>query len=190
MLRLEFLVISENKLKIMLDKAELEKFGLDKAEVDYSDPEVRASFWNILDIAGEKCGFCCKGEKILIQFYPARSGGEIFITKLGLLSKSAERSLAASPRVAMLSSKVKIYKFEDFSSINAALRITKNLLPEKIRVFSGDAGEYYLIFEERCSSPLSVLSEFAQEIPKELEFYISERTRLIDAPYQTFGKFT
>ncbi len=181
---MEFLVISANKLKIMLDKSELENFGLDKEDIDYSDSEVRNSFWNILDIAEHKCGFNCKGEKILIQFYPSKSGGEIFITKLGLLSKSAERSLAESSRVAMLSSKVKIYKFDELSDIKAAFNVTKSALPENLRVYSGYNGEYYLIFEERCPKSLSVMSEFARELPRELEFYIIERAELIENPHE------
>ena len=183
---MEFLIISSNKLKIMIDKSEMIKFGLDNEELDYSHPEVRSSFWNILDIAAKECGFQCKGEKILIQFYPSKSGAEIFITKLGILSKSAERSLSASSRVAMLSSKVRIYKFDDDSSISFALRITQNMLPEAIKVFSGDDGEYYLIYEERLESSVPIMAEFGTEIPKELEGYISERANLISEPYKRF----
>ena len=185
---MEFLIINSNKLKIMLDKAEMQSFGLDKEELDYSDPEVRSSFWNILDIAAKKCGFQVKGEKILIQFYPAKSGGEIFITKLGLLSKSAERTISSSGRVTMLSSEVKIYKFEDLTSIVTAVHIGKESLPEKIKVYSGELGEYYLIFEERNGKALSVMSEFATEIPRELEAYVTERTTRIEKPYESFER--
>jgi negative regulator of genetic competence, sporulation and motility len=174
-------VISENKLKIMLDKNELLNFGLDKEDVDYSDPAVRNSFWDILDIAERKCGFKCKGEKILIQFYPAKTGGEVFITKLGLLSKSAERSLRESPRVAMLSSKLKIYKFDSLSDVVTALKITKKDLPENIRVYSSEKEEFYLIYEERREEQSYVMSEFARELPRELEPYIIERAKLLES---------
>lgn len=183
-------MIGGGKLKIMLDKAEVEKFKLDKEELDYSDPEVRNSFWNILDIAEEECGFLCKGEKILIQFYPARDGAEIFITKLGILSKSAERSLSASSRVAMLSSDVKIYKFDDLSSIKRALKITQSFLPERIKVFFGEGGEYYLVFEERLGFSIPVMAEFGTELPKELEGYIGERANLITDPYKKLNILT
>ena len=184
---MEFLVISDNKLKIMLDKAEMKKFGLDRADIDYSEAEVRCAFWDILDIAAKECGFKAKGEKVLIQFYPSKSGGEIFITKLGLLSKSAERSLSASQRITMLSSEIKIYKFENLSAISAALRVSASRLPEKIKVFSGEGGEYYLIFEERNTKAASVMSEFGVEIPSKLEAYIAERTVKISSPYKTLA---
>ena len=185
---MEFLIISSNKLKIMLDKAEMQKFGLDKEDLNYSLPEVRSSFWNILDIAAKECGFSTKGEKILIQFYPSKSGGEIFITKLGLLSKSAERSISSSQRVTMLSSEMKIYKFEDLASIVTAVHINLSKLPEKIKAYSADSGEYYLIFEERSLGSLSLMSEFGTEIPSELDSYIAERTMEIENPYQTFER--
>ena len=186
---LEFLIVNSNKLKIMLDKTELAKYGLDKEELDYSEPEVRNSFWDILDIAEQKCGFHCKGEKILIQFYPSKSGGEIFITKLGLLSKSAERSLVESERVAMLSSEMKIYKFEGIDSIAMALHINRKFMPEKIRVYLNDTGEYYLIFDERNSGAVASMSEFASKIPSEIESYIIERTEEVEKPYETFEKY-
>ncbi len=185
---MDFLIISSSKLKIMLNKSEMQEFGLDKEELDYSRSDVRCAFWKILDIAAAECGFQCKGEKILIQFYPAKSGGEIFITKLGILSKSAERSLADSPRVAMLTSEVKIYKFDDLSSIARAVHINQKSLPEKIRAYTGDDGEYYLIFEERNEKALVSILEFASRIPSELEAYIAERTKMIENPYVTFEK--
>ena len=186
---MEFLIINSSKLKIMLDKAELETFGLDKEELDYSDPDVRNSFWNILEKAKEKCGFRCNGEKILIQFYPSKNGGEIFITKLGVLSKSAERSLADSPQVAMLASEVKIYKFDDIDAISMALHINRKYMPEKIRVFLNDTGEYYLIFNERNSGAAIVMTEFAVKVPSEIESYIIERTEEVEEPYKTFEKY-
>jgi negative regulator of genetic competence, sporulation and motility len=172
----------------MLDKSEMKKFGLDKEDLDYNEPEVRNSFWKILDIAASECGFKCKGEKILIQFYPAKSGGEIFITKLGLLSKNAENSLAASQRVAMLSSELKIYKFDDLYSIATAVHINGKSLPEKIRAYTGEGGEYYLIFEERNEKAHVSILEFATKVPNQLEAYIPERTSVIENPYMTLEK--
>ena len=185
---MEFLIISPTKLKIMLDKVEMKKFGLDKEELDYSQPDVRSSFWKILDIAAGECGFECKGEKILIQFYPAKSGGEIFITKLGVLSKNAEYTLSVSQRVAMLSSEVKIYRFDDLNSIATAVHINQKSLPENIRAYSAERGEYYLIFEQRNDTSVASMSEFANKIPNELEAYIVERAELIEKPYETFEK--
>lgn len=185
---MEFLIVSDTKLKIMLGREEMKEFGLDKEELDYSDPEVRANFWRILDIASEECGFKTNGEKVLMQFYPSRSGGEIFITKLGMLSKSAEHTISSSGRVAMLSSETKIYKFDDLSSIVTAVHINLSALSEGLRAYLADNGSYYLIFELRNSKTLYAMSEFASEVPSELEAYIHERARIIDDPLNTFEK--
>lgn len=186
---MDFLKISSTKLKIMLDDGEMKKYGLDKAELDYSDPELRAHFWQILDEASTKCGFKTRGEKILIQFYPAKSGGEIFITKLGPLSKSAERSLSSSERVAMLSSEIKLYRFDDIQSISSAIHIAKESISDDAKVYFADNGSFYLMTEERGGSGAhNALSEFSEEIPLEMAEYIKERSRKVEEPIATFEK--
>ena len=170
----------------MLDKDEMKKFGLDKEELDYSEPAVRNSFWQILDIASVECGFSTKGEKVLIQFYPSKTGGEIFITKLGSLSKSAERSISSSSKVAMLSSETKIFRFDDLNSIVSAVHVNFSNLTDSVKAYLAENGYYYLVLEERNNSKLGVMSEFASEVPKELEAYIRERSKIIDNPKQTF----
>lgn len=185
---MDFLLVSETKLKIMLNSEEMRKYKLDSSELDYADPEIRGSFWRILDIANEKCGFNAKGEKLLIQFYPSKTGGEIFITKLGALSKSAERSISGSGRVAMLTSETKIYKFDSLTSLVAAVHTSIELLPENTKAYVSESGEYYLIFEERNTKGIGILSEYAREVPKNLEFYIEEHSELIENSVSTLNK--
>ena len=88
----------------------------------------------------------------------------------------------------MLASQVKIYKFDDAWSIAMALHTNKKYMPEKIRAFSKDTGEYYLIFDERNSDKNLSMSEFASQIPSEIESYIIERTSEVESPYETFEK--
>ena len=177
---MEFLVISESKLKIMLTKLEMKKYGLDLPELDYQDKEVRTAFWQILDEAKAKCGFDTKGEKVLIQFYPSHSSAEIFITKLGVLSKSAERSIVGSDRIAMLSSEIRIYRFSCLGSLIDAIRQNSDVLSEEAEAYLSENGSFYLIGEER-NLRSSSFSEYGEEVPKALEAYIKERSRLISA---------
>jgi hypothetical protein len=58
----------------MMSRDEMKKYGIDGDNIDYDDPKTRRSFWRILDAAHEKCGFEASGDKILIQFYPAKDG--------------------------------------------------------------------------------------------------------------------
>lgn len=180
---MDFLIVSANKLKVVLSFDELREYGIAEPELDYSAPSVRASFWRILDEAKAHCAFSVSGEKILIQLYPSSSGGELFITKLGALSKSAERTISSSGRVAMLTSELKLYKFKDVATAAAAVRAVSHLLPVKTEALATELGEVCLIFEARSAVGLSVLSEFGSELPASIEHYVRERTAPIPLPH-------
>jgi negative regulator of genetic competence, sporulation and motility len=181
---MEYLIISENKLKIMLSAEEVGAYAIESEVADYKDPEVRRAFWRILDRARDECGFKVTGEKLLIQYYPSKSGAEIFVTKLGKISTGVERSLCGSDSIAMLASKNMIYRFDSVDSLN---RLCKEILrtSEEVRgdVYFSEDGCYYLFFEERGDyfslSPFSVISEFGEEIPQNISSYIKEHSKPI-----------
>ncbi len=175
---MDFIKVGKNKLKIMLEAEEMMEYGLDSDTLDYSDKSIRDSFWQILDLAKSACGFDATGEKILIQFYPSKTLGEIFITKLGAISKSAERSIRASERVAMLESKQRIYKFTSMADLLAAKDACAAL--NDSAVLFRDGNEIYLLTEER--GVYSIISEFASELPSALAFYITEHFERIASP--------
>ena len=181
---MEFLVISENKMKIMLSYDEMKHYGIEGEKSDYKDPLIRKSFWQILDRAREECGFESRGEKILLQYYPSRTGGEIFVTKLGRLSLGLERSISATDSIAMLSSKNMIYRIENREDVRRLYKIIReNDSDAKGEIYLSDDGYYYLFFEERSDasilSPCSVAAEFGEEIPQMLRVYISEHSERI-----------
>ena len=183
---MEFLVISENKMKIMLTLDEMKRYGIEGDKSDYKDPAVRKAFWQILDRAREECGFESRGEKILLQYYPSRTGAEIFVTKLGRLPLGIERSISATDSVTMLSSKNMIYRIENIEELTRLYRIIKqNDADADGEVYLSDDGLYYLFFEERSEgsalSPYAIASEFGEEIPQTLRAYIKEHSeRLTD----------
>ena len=81
---MELIVISESKLKIMLEKEDMKRYGLFGSELNYDDPPTRKKLLSILDKAKEECGFDTGSEKLLVQLYPSKDGGsEMFVTKLG-----------------------------------------------------------------------------------------------------------
>ena len=181
---MDFLVVSDSKLKIMISRDEMKKYGIDGENINYDDPKTRRSFWRILDVARERCGFEACGDKILIQFYPAREGSEIFVTKLGLISSGAEKTIAKSSNVAMLEARVALYKFE---SLEAAAEAARRLISEDARgmsrAFVDERGAYYIITEERSAKQrgdLRAITEFGCEIPQNLFGYITEHTREIN----------
>ena len=183
---MEFLVVSDSKLKIMMSREDMIKYEIDGDDIDYDDPKTRRAFWRILDAAKEACGFEASGDKVLIQFYPAKDGSEIFVTKLGLISPGAERTIAKSSKVAMLSTKKAIYKFLSFENIVTASRmIEEDECERPPKAYFDDYGAYYLVIEERRGGSgkmldISPITEFGKEIPSNLAAYISEHSKEID----------
>ena len=182
---MDFLVVSDSKLKIMMNRDDMKKYGIDGDDIDYDNPKIRRSFWRILDVAKERCGFESSGDKVLIQFYPSKEGSEIFVTKLGLLSAGAERTIAKSNKVAMLSTKRAVYKFHSFDSLLSVARIIEyDECERQPRVYFDECGCYYIIFEQRRElvgreSEISPIIEYGREIPETLAPYITEHSKEI-----------
>ena len=182
---MDFLVVNDSKLKIMMNRDDMKEYGIDGDDIDYENPRIRRAFWRILDVAREECGFDSSGDKILIQYYPAKDGCEIFITKLGLISQGAERTIAKSGKVAMLETKKRVYKFQNLSSLVGAVRIIKMEECEGLpRAFVDECGSYYILTEERISAnkakEISYLTEYGTQVPSIISSYILEHAREID----------
>lgn len=184
---MDFLLVGESKIKIVLNREEAEIHGLDKASPDVSGPVTRRAFWRILDMAKAEVGFDPAGDKVLIQLYPIKGGGcEIFVTKLGILSDSSARMVSKSDRVAMLSKRQSFYFFESLDDLINASRAVKNIsgiLPKSDVYAEGD--RYYLAIEEygRGGEPAEFpcILEFAAILPEDLSDYISEHASMIAA---------
>lgn len=177
---MDFLLVGESKIKIVLSRDEAESYGLDKASPDVSGPVARRSFWRILDMAKAEVGFDPAGDKVLIQLYPIKSGGcEIFVTKLGILSDSSARMVSKSDRVAMLSKKQSFYSFDsldDLINASRAVRSIFGILPASDVYAEGD--RYYLAIEEygRGGEPTEFpcILEFASSVNADMSDFISE----------------
>ncbi len=88
---MEFILISESKLKIMLSKSDLEEFDLRVDALDYAKTETKRMFWDMISRAKRSVGFCCDGMRVLVQLYASRDGGcEMFVSKLGEADENFE----------------------------------------------------------------------------------------------------
>ncbi len=185
---MEFLLIGDSKIKIVLSKEEAERYRLDTASPDISGPSARRIFWRILEQAKLQVGFDPAGDKVLIQLYPLKNGGcELFVTKLGILSESSARLVSKSDRIAMLSKKRSIYAFDSLEDIIGAARAIKarsgDVSPNSDVYTEND--KYYLAIEEygKGGEPVEFpcILEFGTGITAELSTYISEHAdRLTD----------
>ena len=179
---MELLVISESKLKVMMDKEDMEKYGLIGSDLDYDDPPTRKKLLRILDDVKAQSGFDTAADKLLIQLYPSRDGGsEMFVTKLGLLPASAEQSLKRSRGVGVFCRESEIFFASDFSSLLQMARLCDGLkYIENSSLFYEEGRGYYLILDERGSggvpSPLWPLLEYGEPLPAGRRAYIEEYT--------------
>ena len=80
---MECIVISESKLKIMLNRLDMAHYELGNGELDCASASTRAAFRHIFEDAGVKAGFDTEGARLFVQLYASKEGGcEIFVTKL------------------------------------------------------------------------------------------------------------
>lgn len=179
----EFLLINQNKLKIVLNEKEVKEYGLEGGDAA-EDPSMRDVFFRILDKARESVGFSTLSDRALIQFYPSAAGAEIFVTKLGRMTPAREKSLASS-NLTMLSSKLVAYRFSLFSDLVAAAKQVQFPVGACCAVYYCDDGSYYLIFEQRCAHGAIgdglCICEYAEEVAEMLIPYIIEHGSSVKA---------
>lgn len=180
---MEFLLIGESKIKIVLTRTEADEMNLVSQNI--SDADNRRAFWKIIGVAKERVGFDPAGDKLLIQLYPMKEGVELFVTKLGILPDSSARLVARSDKISLLSKKRSLYAFDTLDDLVATAR--------SVRAVSGDihiesdaymANEkYYLSIEEYGKGGEVVefpcILEFATPITAELSAYIVEHSECL-----------
>ena len=176
---MEILVISENKLKIMLERSDMKKYGLLGSDLNYDDPPTRQKLLRVLEHAKAESGFDAAQDKLLVQLYPSKEGGsEMFVTRLPALSVSAEQSIRRSKGIGVFVQGVEIFFTSDFSSVlrlAAALRNVPHT--ERSRLYFEEDRGYYLVFSAQDGgtlSPLLPACEFADAVPAALAPYIEE----------------
>lgn len=176
--KLEYLVINESKLKIIMTPKDTARYGFSASQADYDSPDTRRIFWRILDDAAKEVGFEPKGDKVLIQFYPSRDGGcEIFVTKLGALSSSAARLVTKSENVTMLSRARTLYLFESLELLFRALRAISSVKNDDFEIYVSDTDIAFLSLEERGGDDANeypCLLEFGERCPEEMLYYVRE----------------
>ena len=185
---MDFLVVSDSKLKIVLTQSDMTIYNIDPKSSDCTDPLCRRAVFSILDLAKERVGFDFGGDKILVQFYPVKEGGcEVFVTKLGILSGTSAKIVSRSDRLALLSREKLLYFFDSLESLSLASKaiMKKAKAPPKSDVYRGEGDKYFLILEEygkggETSEFPSVL-EFGKSLPADFLVYVLEHARKLSS---------
>lgn len=85
------ILLSSDKLKICMDKHEIEIQGLSHSNLEYHDPKVKSALVALLQKAGIQAGFHPKGAKVIVEILP--DGGDgciIYFTAVHGLKLSPE----------------------------------------------------------------------------------------------------
>ncbi len=180
---MEFLIVSDKKLKVILTKEDAEKMNFAVADADYDTADNRRTFRKILDEAKTKVGFTTRGDKILIQFYPSKDGGcEIFITKLappianGRLDEKYEN-------ITVLEKKRTMYSFDGMDTLRRFARAAagRSSIPAS-DAYTDESGICFLDIEEDCKKDADeycYINEFAVRCSNDFRFYVKEHCTLI-----------
>ncbi len=184
---MEYILIDDDKLKVMLERSDLAAWNIDAASLDYSDPEAKKVFEDILGYAKREFGFDTSGHKVLLQLYPSRDGGcEIFVTRLSPIEKNAKQP-ADTHRC-----EERTYSFERLSELISVCRLLRGLdMVNESRAWRDSDGVWYLNFqfpktEFSCDSerfvvtPLDILAEYGRRESNDgTSLYLSEYAQAV-----------
>ena len=183
---MEFLLISESKLKIILSESDLREYKIDTPSQDYETPTCRRAIWSILDKAKKEVGFDPTGDKVLLQFYPTKTKEcEVFVTKLGVLSCASAKIVSKSDRITMLSREKKLYVFDSAEALSLAARAIRRAIGFYPRsdVYRGYGEKYFLSVVEYGKSGETAefpqILEFGKGLSADFYAYLSEHAELI-----------
>ena len=188
---MEYILINERKLKVTLEKEDLEEWDVSVDMLDYANPDAKQIFTDILQFAKRKFGFDTTGYKVLLQLFPSKDGGcEMFIT-----CTSQEKSEDYIPDAAKISvGSLRAYSFDSLEHlIKVCKRLSSMGLGEDGSVWFDDSGKWYLTFYDDANScalellpinRLSFISEYGTpESSKALSLYLDEYATLLNVSH-------
>ncbi len=186
---MEWIKISDNKLKIMLSAEDAMRYELDCTLTDHADVMTRAAFREILSDIEEESGFDAREDKIYIQMYPSKQGGcELFVTKIGLLLTQDSTSPEQGPPVPPKKRPPKdMYSYYLFPDVHTLILLCRRLQTQghalRCTAFLDEWERWWLCvitgFEQKKALP-HFLSEYGKQMPQEqARLYLCEHAREI-----------
>ena len=150
---MEWIRISENKIKVMLNEADALHYALTPACDEGTGKLSKEAFRAILSDVRAAANFEAAADKVYVQLYPSRAGGfELFITRMGVetrtdaphrdtYKKSGTRTLALC-----------------FPTLLCLIAVCKRMLDRgfhgKSTAYKDEEGRYWLILQEQGAPAL------------------------------------
>ena len=189
---MEWIRISESKLKIMLSAEDAKRYALDCNTADFADDATRTVFREILTEVRSETGFDATEDKVYIQMYPSKSGGcELFVTKMGLLLSNGQtddrspvkRASTARPLLAPrreARQRQCAFVFGELEHLLALCRRMSALYTGESQIWKSERGSWWLILCDG-GDPFSLREDFrfareygTQANADEVRAYLSE----------------
>lgn len=179
---MEFLKIGKNKLKITLTAEELKRYKLDRIGADDDLAPHRRALFRVIDIAGQRTGFAPGAEKLLLQFYPEKKGGELFVTKLSILT-DAQRNIIS--RANNLTTMMRSRRAYFFDNLNDAIALARSIASRREVVadsalYITEFGSVVLEVEEYTADGKNAdypeITEFSDPLAADFFIYLREHS--------------
>lgn len=193
---MELLVISENKLKVILSRDDMDAYSITCDSIDYDNTETRKAFWCILDEAKHKTGFDAAADRVYVQIYPSRGGGcEMYVTKMCKKTAAAagktedEKDCRINIRKQSGYFEKTLCRFENAEDMIAACRTLCEMgFCADSSLYCSDDGAYFLRTGKSGAEPPSllrrgyssdILSEFGTRLDFCFDGWVAEHCRCI-----------
>ena len=164
---MEFLNISDIKLKVTLTADEAARYGVDKYDDGRYGAKIRQSVREILAEAERECGFTVGSERILVQIYPLPSGVcELLVTRLSYVGRKDAAALSSADGVALMEHKRGIYRFPDAETLRLAVSAVGKT-DTAADLYRDDYGRCYICVDEELTDGISdfeVFIEFGERL--------------------------
>lgn len=174
--------LSESKIKIIIDAADIRAWNVDLKNFIDNTPEAQDMFYHALKQAERDVDFCIGNSQLMVETLPLTNNGFVMmVSKLENNTDVAQALQKAGKRLKQTEFKIsrrsrahsllRIFKFEDFESLCDGVR-------EVFETYMGDSrltkyqGKFYLEIVPRDTVGLfeleNILSEFSVKMPEPL----------------------
>ena len=159
---MEFLNISDIKLKVTLSAEECREYGIDTEKTNFDGAYIRRVIRQILASAEQECGFSTGADKILVQLYPLPDRScELLVTRLLNISRRDRAVLSSSDGLSLIEDKRATYRFESWEYLCRAVRAAYRAGAVS-DLYRDDLGRYYISLTESLTDGISEFEVFVE----------------------------
>lgn len=180
---MDLLLISDNKIKISLTKADLDSYSITCDDIDYDNTETRRVFWALLDEVNKKTGFDAAKSRVFIQIYPDKSGGcEIYVSRIkGETVPRGTLALSVCETENRECGRSEVFSFDNVEDMLSVCRRLMNTgYSGSSAAYTDESGRFYLTAESGCESELYFITEYGvRHTSPSIPLYIKEHCREI-----------